>query len=127
MANFLKNDSNKNVSRLFLGLEIGFNNYTNDELYDSNALFTNKMSLLKEEFGITKNLPSNSKLNLKYNPISAKTANIVSNKKLNESNQMSDMNLESNLTIDINSNSNNLENIEMTCEEEINKISSDSI
>lgn len=35
--------------------------YTEDELGESNSLFLNRMTILKEEFGITRNLPVNAK------------------------------------------------------------------
>ena len=62
IAFHLKSDANKNVHSLFKEC----NNikellYTEEELGESNSLFLNRMTILKEEFGITRNLPVNAK------------------------------------------------------------------
>jgi hypothetical protein len=113
IVNFLKKDSNKNVFSLFSEIEIGNYFFTEEEIYDSNPSFTNKMSLIKDEFGIVKNLPSNSKINLKNNPILDKKTHIVSNDKLNNLNtylHMNKMQLESTVTTGSDSN-NTQENV----------------
>ena len=62
IASHLKSDVNKNVYSLFTDCkDISEKLYTEEELGESNSLFLNKMSILKEEFGITRNLPVNSR------------------------------------------------------------------
>jgi len=70
IANMLKNDENKNVSVLFINIDnFGSALFSEDEYFDPNSFFTNKMIVLKDEFGINRNLPINSKINLKHNPL----------------------------------------------------------
>ena len=62
IAFHLKSDANKNVHSLFKECNnIKEMLYTEDELGESNSLFLNRMTILKEEFGITRNLPVNAK------------------------------------------------------------------
>ncbi len=66
----LKNDKNKNIYSEFDGIEgINSNCYTQADYFDPNSSYTNRMQLLKSEFGITRNLPTNSKLRLKKHPL----------------------------------------------------------
>lgn len=69
IANTLKKDKNRNVYNQFEGIELVDNvPYTEEESIDSNFSFTNKMTILKEEFGITRNLPVNAKVKLVESP-----------------------------------------------------------
>jgi hypothetical protein len=62
IAFHLKSDANKNVHSLFKECNhIKEMLYTDEELGESNSLFMNRMTILKEEFGITRNLPVNAK------------------------------------------------------------------
>lgn len=62
IAFHLKSDVNKNVHSLFKECNnIKEMLYTEEELGESNSLFLNRMTILKEEFGITRNLPVNAK------------------------------------------------------------------
>lgn len=57
MAWNLKNDVNKNVSFNFEGLE-SIKHYDDVDLtFTDSSLFDNKMEILKEEFGLVRNLP----------------------------------------------------------------------
>lgn len=57
----LKKDPNKNVYSNFNGIDEIKETYFEDEITtNTNHLFVDKMSILKDEFGITKNLPLNS-------------------------------------------------------------------
>jgi hypothetical protein len=63
LAYHLKRDKNKNVSTLFENIQnIKLVSFTEEESETSNDIFTNKMNILREEFGIVRNLPINSKL-----------------------------------------------------------------
>ena len=63
MAFQLKKDKNKNVYSLFEGLvNIKEVDYADEEVVVSNHIFTNKMNILKEEFGIVRNLPLNARV-----------------------------------------------------------------
>jgi hypothetical protein len=62
LAFHLKSDANKNVYSLFADCkDISEKLYSDEELGESNSLFLNKMFILKDEFGITRNLPVNSR------------------------------------------------------------------
>ena len=59
----LKKDHNKNVNSHFNGIEEITEAYFEEDVESlSNNLFVDKMTILKDEFGITKNLPLNAKI-----------------------------------------------------------------
>jgi hypothetical protein len=61
----LKKDPNKNVNSNFDGIDEIKETYFEEEdenINSTNYLFVEKMTILKEEFGITKNLPLNAKI-----------------------------------------------------------------
>ena len=61
----LKKDPNKNVYSNFDGIDEIKETYFEDEIgTNTNYLFVDKMMILKDEFGITKNLPLNSIIRL---------------------------------------------------------------
>lgn len=63
----MKADKNRNVSILFAGIHnIKENDYMEEE--QPNYLFENKMGVLREEFGINRNLPINSKTKINKKP-----------------------------------------------------------
>ena len=79
IAYHLKCDKNKNVNSHMIDIknitEIPFNE---DSPKVTNCLFTNKMLILKEEFGIVRNLPVNSVINAKFQSDSTNIINVPS-------------------------------------------------